>query len=46
MTQADYMFYAKSDKANRELDWQLRQIEQTFREVLNYKLGRRKQVKA
>ncbi len=45
-TQADYTFYASADKAKRELGWQPRPIEQTFKEVLDDKLARRKQGKA
>jgi len=45
-TQADYTFYAKADKARRELGWQPRPLEQTFKEVLDDKLARRKQGKA
>jgi nucleoside-diphosphate-sugar epimerase len=42
MTQADYTFYASADKAKRELGWQPRPLEATFKEVLGYKLARRK----
>ncbi|HSD85150.1 MAG TPA: NAD-dependent epimerase/dehydratase family protein [Anaerolineae bacterium] len=42
ITQADYTFYAASDKAIRELGWQPRPLERTFKEVLDYKLTRRK----
>jgi nucleoside-diphosphate-sugar epimerase len=42
MTQADYTFYATSDKAKRELGWQPRPMEQTFKEVLDDKLAQRK----
>ncbi len=42
MTQADYTFYAAADKAKRELGWQLRPLEQTFKEVLDAKLAQRK----
>jgi dihydroflavonol-4-reductase len=41
-TQADYTFYATADKAKRELGWQSRPLEQTFKEVLDYKLAQRK----
>ncbi len=41
-TQADYTFYATADKARRELGWRPRPLEQTFREVLDYKLTQRK----
>jgi nucleoside-diphosphate-sugar epimerase len=41
-TQADYTFYATADKAKRELGWQPRPVEQTFKEVLDAKLARRK----
>jgi dihydroflavonol-4-reductase len=41
-TQADYTFYAKSDKAKRELGWRPRPIEQTFKDVLDFKLAQRK----
>jgi dihydroflavonol-4-reductase len=43
---ADSTFYATADKAKRELGWQPRPIEQTFKEVLDDKLARRKQGKA
>jgi dihydroflavonol-4-reductase len=42
MTQADYTFYGVSDKARRELGWQPRPLQETFREVLDYKLAQRK----
>lgn len=45
-TQADYTFYASADKAKRELGWQPRPLEQTFKEVLDDKLARRKAGKA
>jgi dihydroflavonol-4-reductase len=45
-TQADYTFYSSADKAKRELGWQPRPIEQTFKEVLDDKLARRKQGQA
>lgn len=38
----DYTFYGSADKAKRELGWQPRPIEQTFKEVLDYEIGRRK----
>ncbi len=41
-TQADYTFYATADKARRELGWQPRPLEQTFKEVLDDKLAQRK----
>jgi len=41
-TQADYTFYATADKAKRELGWQPRPLEQTFKEVLDDKLTQRK----
>jgi dihydroflavonol-4-reductase len=41
-TQADYTFYAAADKARRELGWQPRPLEATFKEVLDDKLARRK----
>lgn len=41
-TQADYTYYATADKARRELGWQPRPLEQTFKEVLNDKLAQRK----
>ena len=41
-TQADYTFYATADKARRELGWQPRPLEATFKEVLDDKLARRK----
>ena len=41
-TQADYTFYASSEKARRELGWQPRPMEQTFKEVLDDKLARRR----
>ncbi|CAG0933085.1 NAD+-dependent farnesol dehydrogenase [Thermoflexales bacterium] len=41
-TQADYTFYATAAKAKNELGWQPRPLEQTFQEVLDYKLARRK----
>ena len=42
ITQADYTYYGTSDKARRELDWQPRPMEQTFKEVLDDKLAQRK----
>ena len=42
MTQADYTYYSTSDKAKRELGWQPRPLEVTFKEVLNDKLALRK----
>jgi dihydroflavonol-4-reductase len=42
LTQADYTFYGSADKAARELGWQPRPLEQTFEEVLDYKLAQRK----
>ena len=42
-TQADYTFYASSDKARHELGWQPRPLEQAFKEVLDDKLARRRQ---
>ncbi len=41
-TQANYTFYATADKARRELGWQPRPLEQTFKEVLDDKLAQRK----
>jgi nucleoside-diphosphate-sugar epimerase len=41
MTQADYTFYGTPDKARRELGWQPRPLEQTFKEVLDAKLALR-----
>jgi nucleoside-diphosphate-sugar epimerase len=41
-TQADYTFYATADKARRELGWQPRPLETTFKEVLDDKLAQRK----
>jgi dihydroflavonol-4-reductase len=41
-TQANYTYYATADKARRELDWQSRPLEQTFKEVLAGKLAQRK----
>ncbi len=41
-TQANYTFYATADKARRELGWQPRPLEQTFKEVLDGKLAQRK----
>ncbi len=41
-TQADYTYYATADKARRELGWQPRPLEQTFKEVLDSKLAQRK----
>ena len=41
-TQADYTFYATADKARLELGWQPRPLEETFKEVLDEKLTRRK----
>jgi nucleoside-diphosphate-sugar epimerase len=37
----DYTFYGSADKSKRELGWQPRPIEQTFKEVLDYEIGRR-----
>jgi nucleoside-diphosphate-sugar epimerase len=42
MTQADYTFYSTADKANRELGWQPRPLEATFKDVLDDKLAQRK----
>ncbi len=42
MTQADYTYYGTSDKARRELAWQPRPMEQTFKEVLDDKLAQRR----
>ena len=42
MTQADCTFYGAADKAKRELGWQSRPLEATFKEVLDDKLARRK----
>ncbi len=39
---ADYTFYASADKAKRELAWTPRPIEETFRDVMEYEMGRRK----
>jgi len=40
---ADSTFYATADKAKRELGWQPRPIEETLKEVLDYKIAQRKQ---
>lgn len=37
----DYTFWGKPDKAVRELGWQSRPIEETFREVLAYEMKKR-----
>jgi nucleoside-diphosphate-sugar epimerase len=42
MTQADYTFYGSAAKAERELNWQPRPLETTFKEVLDAKLTQRK----
>jgi nucleoside-diphosphate-sugar epimerase len=42
MTQADYTFYSTADKAKRELGWQPRLAEATFKEVLDAKLAQRR----
>jgi dihydroflavonol-4-reductase len=42
-TQANYTFYATPDKARRELGWQARPLEQTFKEVLDDKLAQQKE---
>lgn len=39
---ADYTFYASADKAKRELGWKPRSIEETFRDVLEYEMSKRK----
>jgi dihydroflavonol-4-reductase len=39
----DYTFYGSADKAKRELGWRLRPVEETFKEVLDYEIERRKQ---
>jgi dihydroflavonol-4-reductase len=41
MTQADYTFYSTADKAQRELGWQPRPLEATFKEVLADRLAQR-----
>jgi nucleoside-diphosphate-sugar epimerase len=38
----DYTFFGLADKAKRELGWQPRPVEQTFKEVLDYEIQRRK----
>lgn len=38
----NYTFYGRADKAQRELTWQPRPLEQTFMEVLNYEIAQRK----
>jgi nucleoside-diphosphate-sugar epimerase len=37
----DYTFFVSADKAKRELGWQLRPVEETFKEVLAYELNKR-----
>jgi len=37
----DYTFWAKPDKAVRELGWQARPVEETFREVLDFEMKKR-----
>lgn len=37
----DYTFWGKPDKAVRELGWQQRPVEETFREVLDYEIKKR-----
>jgi nucleoside-diphosphate-sugar epimerase len=37
----DYTFWGKPDKAVRELGWQARPVEETFREVLDYEMKKR-----
>jgi nucleoside-diphosphate-sugar epimerase len=44
-TQADYTFFASAEKAKRELGWQPRPLDQTFQEVLNFKLALRRRVR-
>ncbi len=39
---ADYTFYASADKAKRELGWKPRSIDDTFKDVLEYEMRRRK----
>ena len=41
-TLANYTWYVTSAKAQRELGWQTRPIEQTFKEVLDYERARMK----
>ncbi len=36
----DYTFFASAEKAKRELGWQPRPVEQLFKEVLDYEMGR------
>ena len=38
----DYTFFASAEKAKRELGWQLRPVEQLFKEVLDYEMARMK----
>jgi len=38
----DYTFYGSAEKAKRELGWQPRPIESTFKEVLEYEMAKRK----
>ncbi|MBI3243432.1 MAG: NAD-dependent epimerase/dehydratase family protein [Chloroflexi bacterium] len=38
----DYTFYGSAEKAKRELGWQPRPIESTFKEVLEYEMKKRK----
>jgi dihydroflavonol-4-reductase len=42
VTQANYTYYGTAEKARRELGWQTRPLEQTFKEVLDGKLEQRK----
>lgn len=37
----DYTFWAKADKAGRELGWKSRPVEDTFRDMLDYEIKRR-----
>ena len=39
--QVDYTFWAKSDKAKRELGWTLRPVQEVFQEILNYEMKKR-----
>jgi nucleoside-diphosphate-sugar epimerase len=41
-TLANYTWYVSAAKAQRELGWQTRPIEQTFKEVLDYERAKMK----
>lgn len=41
-TLADYTFWAKADKARRELGWTPRPVEEAIKEVLDYEMARMK----